>query len=65
MTDITHNQDDDESDPKLPTFEMAKQQRSELIAELRQGEAGEQRLADGAFTEIATVVFVALCEQIR
>jgi ParB-like chromosome segregation protein Spo0J len=48
MNDITKNQDDDdgEFDPNIPTFEMAKQQRSELIAELRQGEAGEQRLAD-------------------
>ena len=47
MNDITQNQDDDdEFDPKIPTFEVAKQQRSDLIAELRQGEAGEQRLAD-------------------
>ena len=47
MSDITRNQDDDdESDPKIPTFEIAKQQGTELIAELRRGEAGEQRLAD-------------------
>ena len=31
---------------ELPSFDEAKQERSELIAELRQGSAGEQRLAD-------------------
>jgi hypothetical protein len=33
-------------DTELPSFDEAKQERSELIAELRQGSAGEQRLAD-------------------
>ena len=47
MNDLTQNQDcDDEFDPKIPTFEVAKQQRSDLIAELRQGEAGAHRLAE-------------------
>ena len=31
---------------ELPSFDEAKQERSELIAELRHGSAGEQRLAD-------------------
>ena len=47
MNDITEDQDDDnEYDLKIPSFEVAKQQRSDLIAELRQGEAGARRLAE-------------------
>jgi hypothetical protein len=38
--------DDDDFDSKIPTFEVAKQRRTELIAELREGGPGEQRLAE-------------------
>lgn len=40
---MTQWQEDDE--PELPTFTAAKQERNKLIAELREGDAGDRRLA--------------------
>jgi hypothetical protein len=45
-SDMTEDQQYNVWEPELPSFDEAKQQRSELIAELRHGSAGEQRLAD-------------------
>jgi hypothetical protein len=45
-SDMTEDQHYNVWEPELPSFDEAKQQRSELIAELRHGGAGEQRLAD-------------------
>jgi hypothetical protein len=42
---MTQYQEDEDPDSKIPTFAVAKKQRKELIAQLREGDAGDRRSA--------------------